>query len=137
LRSALGAVALAAALAGACSSSSPAKDAGSSLCNGPMFVSSGNLTCAQTFDEQTANPPPMGVNDGTNVSGPCGGYLVWLNDGMRYAFACVYDPTTKKLAGAIEVTDTGVPCSGAAKDLPASCTRHTSYPEPDAGAAAD
>jgi hypothetical protein len=97
----------------------------SGFCTGPTFVPSGNLTCADTFEVQTTNPLVSGVSASYVVWGPCGGYLVWLREGISTDFACVYDPATKKLAGAMEVTlagdNTVGSCSGAATKLPREC----------------
>ena len=129
MRGALAVVALASTLAGACSGSSkPGKDGGAGgapgLCANGTFVASGSLTCADTFDAQTANP--SGVV-GLITSGACGGSLVWLAQTLSYDFACVYDATTKMLSGALQFTDTGGRCTGAATTLPSECIRSVTY----------
>ena len=108
LRRALSVLALAAALASACSGSSATKtkDGGDfpGLCANGSFTPSGSLRCAETFDAQTVNPTGI---VGVTTSGACGGSLVWLAQRLNFDFACVYDPTTKMLAGVLQYTDTG------------------------------
>jgi hypothetical protein len=140
-RRALAVVALLSALAGACSSSSgKGGGAGASggsgasggagaggapgLCANGTFTPAGSLTCADTFDAQTANPSGI---VGLITSGACGGSLVWLAQTLNYDFACVYDATTKMLTGALQYTDTGGRCTGAATKLPSECIRSVTY----------
>jgi hypothetical protein len=126
LKRARGAVAVAAALAGACSGSPAKKDGGSSpgLCANGAFTPSGSFMCADTFDAQAMNPTRIA---GTTASGMCGGSLVWLVETPNWEFACVYDPTTKMLTGAVQFGDTGGTCSGDATKLPNDCIRAVTY----------
>jgi hypothetical protein len=97
----------------------------------PPFAMSGSLTCADTFDAQkTKQPPP---SNPSVVTGACGGQLVWLNAGMLYILECVYDPTTKMLAGARLETDTGSNCQGAGATFPRACESAAAYMDGGAG----
>ena len=64
------------------------------------------------------------------ASGACGGYLVWINTGMLYTLACIYDPTTKMFVGGRYGDDTVNTCTGGGADLPPLCLTKDPYPVP-------
>jgi hypothetical protein len=101
----------------------------SCLSRGAIFP---GAKCADTFDAQKASQPPLPNTMPYVASGACGGYLVWLNAGMLYALACIYDPTTKNFVGERYADDQGDTCTGVGTDFPRACLNQGSYPAPAA-----
>jgi hypothetical protein len=108
-------------------------DSNPGLCPGGAFQMADTAACAATFDGTP--PSSTGFPTISDTKGACGGYLIRILGTMVYEYVCIFDPTTKQLAGLRFVTDTpdvDTSCSGAGTTLPKAC--NSSIALADAGA---